>query len=194
MEEKEQVVTYNQKSKTYKMMMLFAMISIFMIFGGLTSAFVVSGSRPDWLEGFVLPSAFWYSTLCMLLSSVTFYFVVKAIKKSNRGQATVMLLLTLILGIAFVVLQFVGFNQIIDLGYRFVGSASTITTSFLYVLVLVHLLHLVGGFISLFIVIYNHSKQKYKPSQTLGIELSAMYWHFMDFIWVYLFLFFYFYN
>lgn len=194
MNTEEQITNYEQKTRTYKMMMLFAMVSIFMVFGGLTSAFVVSGSRPDWLENFVLPSAFWYSTLSMLLSSVGFYFAIKAIKNSNRGQATALLLVTLMLGITFVVLQFAGFNQIIDLGYRFVGSASTITTSFLYVLVLVHLLHLVGGFISLFIVIYNHSKQKYKPSQTLGIELSAMYWHFMDFIWVFLFLFFYFYK
>src|SRR5690606_10787832 len=68
-------------------------------------------------------------------------------------------------------------------------SYSTITTSFLYVVVLVHIAHLVGGLISLLIVIYNHYKQKYNSSQTLGIELSVMFWHFLGFLWIYLFYF-----
>jgi cytochrome c oxidase subunit 3 len=62
------------------------------------------------------------------------------------------------------------------------------------VVVLVHIAHLAGGLISLLIVIYNHYKQKYNASQTLGIELSAMFWHFLGFLWLYLFLFFTFYK
>jgi cytochrome c oxidase subunit 3 len=46
-----------------------------------------------------------------------------------------------------------------------------------------------GGVISLLIIIYNHFKQKYNSGQTLGIELGAMYWHFLDFLWIYLFVF-----
>jgi cytochrome c oxidase subunit 3 len=57
-----------------------------------------------------------------------------------------------------------------------------------------HLLHLAGGLISLGIIIYNHFKQKYNASQTLGIELGVMYWHFLDLLWVYLFLFLYFFK
>jgi cytochrome c oxidase subunit 3 len=59
----------------------------------------------------------------------------------------------------FVVLQFVGFGQIVDNGYYFTGSGSSITT-FLYVVTVVHLIHLAGGVISLLIIIYNHFKQK----------------------------------
>jgi cytochrome c oxidase subunit 3 len=168
------------------------MISILMIFAGLTSAYVVSKSRPDWLNTFVLPSMFFYSTLVMVSSSVTFYLGLKSVKADKRNNAMMLFLATLILGILFVFLQFKGFQQVIEGGYFFTGSESSVTTSFLYIVVLMHLAHLIGGFISLLTVIYNHYKQKYNTVQTLGIELSAMYWHFMDFIWVYLFLFFYF--
>lgn len=183
-----------QKGRTYKMLLVFAMISIVMVFAGLTSAYVVSKSRPDWLSDFKLPIAFILSTVVMLTSSATFVMAYKAIKRNKRKQTTLLLLLTLLLGIIFVIFQFVGFGQVVEAGYFFTGSESTITTSFLYIVVLVHLIHLLGGFISLFVVIYNHFKQKYNSSQTLGIELSMMYWHFMDFIWLYLFLFFYFFK
>lgn len=183
-----------RKGKTYKLLLWFGMISICMIFAGLTSAYVVSKSRPDWLKDFVLPSAFVISTVAMLVSSFTFYLALQATKKDNRSAATTFLLLTLALGIAFIVLQFKGFGQVIENGYFFTGSESNVTTSFLYIAVLVHIAHLLGGLISLLVVIYNHYKQKYNSAQTLGIELSAMYWHFMDFIWVYLFLFFYFFK
>ena len=104
------------------------------------------------------------------------------------------LLLTLLLGCSFVGLQFLGFNQIIAEGYYFTGQASSITTTFLYIVTLVHLLHLAGGIISLLIIIYNHFKQKYNSTQTIGIELGAMYWHFLDVLWVYLFLFLFFFK
>lgn len=183
-----------QKRKSYKTMLIFAMASIVMVFAGLTSAYVISKSRPDWLKDFELPSAFLYSTIVIVLSSVTFHLAKNAIKKNNRSLTSIMLALTLVLGLLFVALQFQGFNQVIGAGYYFTGSYSTITTSFLYVVVLVHIAHLVGGLISLLIVIYNHYKQKYNSSQTLGIELSVMFWHFLGFLWIYLFLFFTFYK
>jgi cytochrome c oxidase subunit 3 len=185
---------YIKKSKTYKMLLIFGMISILMIFAGLTSAYVVSKSRPDWLTDFQLPLAFLLSTLVMIGSSVTFIVALKAMKKNNRQLTMIMLVATLVLGFIFFFLQFKGFEQVINDGYFFTGSESNVTTSFLYIVVLVHMAHLLGGFISLLVVIYNHYKQKYNASQTLGIELSGMYWHFMDFIWVYLFLFFYFFK
>ena len=183
-----------RKGKTYKLLLWFGMISICMIFAGLTSAYVVSKSRPDWLKDFELPTAFLISTIAMLVSSFTFYAALQSMKRGNRNQTTILLLSTLALGIAFIFLQFKGFGQVIENGYFFTGSESNVTTSFLYIAVLVHIVHLLGGIISLLVVIYNHYKQKYNSAQTLGIELSAMYWHFMDFIWVYLFLFFYFFK
>ncbi|WP_343592241.1 cytochrome c oxidase subunit 3, partial [Flavobacterium sp.] len=178
-----------QKSKSAKLILLFAMVSMTMMFAGLTSAFVVSKSRADWLKDFQLPSAFYWSTAVIIACSVTFHLAKKAIQKDNRSTVTSLLLGTLALGILFIVLQFQGFGQIIEEGYYFTGQGSSITTTFLYVVTVTHLLHLAGGLISLLIIIYNHFKQKYNPTQTLGIELGAMYWHFLDLLWVYLFLF-----
>lgn len=183
-----------KRERVYKTMLYLGMASIVMVFAGLTSAYVVSKSRPDWMTDFELPQPFLWSTIVILISSVTFHLAVKRIKKDDRKATTALLLTTLVLGATFVALQFVGFGQIVDQGYYFTGSESSITTSFLYVIVVVHIAHLFGGMISLLVVIYNHFKQKYNSTQTLGIELGAIYWHFMDFLWLYLFLFFTFYK
>ncbi|PXY45514.1 cytochrome c oxidase subunit 3 [Flavobacterium hydrophilum] len=183
-----------QKSKSAKLILLFAMVSMTMMFAGLTSAFVVSKSRADWLKDFQIPTAFYFSTVVIIGCSVTFYLAKKAIEKGNRNATSTFLLGTFALGIAFVVLQFRGFGQIIESGFYMTGQGSSITTTFLYVIALMHLLHLAGGLISLLIIIYNHFKQKYNPTQTLGIELGAMYWHFLDLLWVLLFLFLYFFK
>ncbi|MFH7016848.1 heme-copper oxidase subunit III [Flavobacterium sp. FlaQc-47] len=183
-----------RKSKSAKLILLFAMVSMTMMFAGLTSAFVVSKSRADWLKNFELPTAFYYSTIVIVGCSVTFFLAKKGIQKDNRSATTALLLGTLALGILFVVLQFAGFGQIVESGYYFTGEGSSITTTFLYVVTVTHLLHLAGGLISLLIIIYNHFKQKYNSTQTLGIELGAMYWHFLDLLWVYLFLFLYFFK
>ena len=183
-----------RNERSYKLLLLFAMLSMTMMFAGLTSAFVVSKSRADWLKNFELPLAFYISTAAIIGCSITFHLAKKAIQKDNRNATTSFLLGTLALGILFVVLQFIGFRQIVAAGYYFTGSASNITTTFLYVVTIAHLAHLAGGLISLLIIIYNHFKQKYNSTQTLGIELGAMYWHFLDLLWVYLFLFLYFFK
>ena len=185
---------YDKKAKTFKMLLYFAMISIIMIFAGLTSAFVVSKQRPDWLKELEIPITFTYSTILLLISSITHFLAKRAIKSNKHSLTKVYLLLTLVLGLTFVYLQFKGFDLLFNQGLVPFGSSSKVTVSFLYAFVFVHVAHLLGGMISLIYVIYNHYKQKYNSSQYLGIELSGIYWHFMDFIWVYLFLFFYFFK
>lgn len=177
-----------------KMMLWFGIISMIMTFGGLTSAYVVSKTRPDWLTEFELPSAFFWSTLVIVLSSITFILAKQSILSGNRRNASAMLIGTLVLAVLFMVLQFNGFSEIIAKGYYFTGSESSITTSFIYVLVLVHLVHLAVGVITLLVVIYNHFKQRYKKGQMLGIELGGTFWHFLDLMWIYLFVFLYFFK
>ncbi len=187
--------TFEEKRRrSKKHMMLFGMLSMSMTFAGLTSAYVVSKSRKDWLEGFQFPDAFLWSTIIIVLSSVTFWVAKKAIDKGNRSLTTLLLLSTLVFGVTFVYLQFFGFGKIIAQGFFPTGSEATVTTSFIYAIVFVHIAHVVGGLIALLVVIYNHFKQKYTPGQALGLELGAMYWHFVDFLWVYLFLFLYFFR
>ena len=181
-------------ARSYKLLLVFAMISMTMMFAGLTSALVVSNSRPDWMKDFQLPSSFFISLAVIILCSITMHFAKNAIKKDNRIATTYLLWTTLALGLSFVYFQFEGFTQLFENHLYPVGGSGSITISFLYVLVYVHLAHLAGGIISLLIIIYNHFKQKYNSSQFLGIELGAMYWHFLDFLWVYLFLFLYFFK
>ncbi|HLV14335.1 MAG TPA: cytochrome c oxidase subunit 3 [Xanthomarina sp.] len=174
-----------------KMMLWFGIISLVMSFAGWTSAFVVSSSRPDWLHDFKLPNAFIVSTVLILISSLTFILAKRSLKANNRQLTTVWLFTTLILGIGFITSQFLGFQQIIDLGYNFTGPTSNITMSYIYLIAIVHILHVVVGIICLLVVIYNHFKQKYEPTKMLGLELAATFWHFIDILWIYLFLFFY---
>jgi len=181
-------------ARSYKLLLWFAMISMTMMFGGLTSAYVVSNSRTDWMKDFQMPIAFFISTALILVCSLTFLLAKRAIKKDDRKTTTIMLLATLVAGLGFVYFQFDGFHTLAENGNYPVGGAGSITVSFLYIIVIAHLAHLAGGVISLLIIIYNHFKQKYNSGQTLGIELGAMYWHFLDFLWLYLFLFLYFFK
>lgn len=178
-----------RKARSYKLILGFAMVSITMMFAGLTSAFVVSKSRGDWLKDFELPSAFWISTVVIIGCSVTFEMAKRAIRKDDRSRVTSLLWITLALGLLFMYLQFYGFGQIVNSGHYFTGSESSITSTYVYVFALAHMAHLAGGIIALLRIIYNHFKQKYSSRQTVGIELGAMYWHFLDGLWIYLFLF-----
>ncbi|XLS29818.1 heme-copper oxidase subunit III [Flavobacteriaceae bacterium M23B6Z8] len=182
----------NRRAK--KMMLWFAMGSMIMTFAGLTSAYVVSKSRPDWLSDFEIPLAFYASTAAIILSSITMHLAKKNIQKGVHGAGKFLLLLTLLLGITFVVFQFSGYGQIIESGYYFTGAESNVTTSFLYAITITHIMHVIAGLIVLLVVIYNHFKEKYHGGNTLGLELGATFWHFLDFLWVYLILFFYFFR
>ena len=177
----------NKRAK--KMMLWFGMISMSMTFAGLTSAYVVSSSRSDWIEQIDLPFAFTISTFLLLLSSGTFYLALKNIKETLLKRAQTLLLITLVLALVFIYFQFQGFREIIEQGYYFTGAESSITTSYLYVLVLLHLAHLIAGIVIVLIVFYNSFREKYSDANTLGFELAVTFWHFLDIIWLYLFLF-----
>ena len=183
-----------KRERAKKMMLWFGIVSMAMTFAGLTSAYVVSKSRPDWLNDFELPMAFLWSTIVIITSSITFYLSKRMILSGNRKNASALLIGTLILAIVFIVFQFYGFSDILSQGYWFTGAESSVTTSFIYILVCVHLAHLIAGIIVLLVVIYNHFKQRYKAGQMLGFELGETFWHFVDVLWIFLILFFYFYR
>lgn len=179
-------------NRAKKNMLWFGLISLTMSFAGLTSAYVVSKERPDWITSFKMPPAFYISLALIVASSLTVHFALKAIKKEQNGLGMFLLVSTFLMGVLFVFFQFVGFSEIIQNGYNFTGPTSNITTSFIYLVVLLHVAHVFAGLISLLFVIYNHYKQKYRNGKTLGVELAATFWHFVDIVWIYLFLFIYF--
>jgi cytochrome c oxidase subunit 3 len=185
--------TIEEKNKRAKKMMLwFAIISLIMSFAAWTSAFIVSSSRPDWLKDFQLPDSFVISTIVIMISSLSFILAKRALKRQNQKATTIWLLVTLLLGAIFIFNQFNGFQQIINQGYNFTGPTSNVTMSYIYLIAMVHILHVIVGLICLLVVIYNHFKQKYQTENMLGFELAATFWHFIDILWIYLFLFLYF--
>ncbi|MFQ3340604.1 MAG: cytochrome c oxidase subunit 3 [Flavobacteriaceae bacterium] len=183
----DSLIVKNNRAK--KMMLWFGMISMSMTFAGLTSAYVVSSSRSDWIQQIELPFAFTLSTLLIVLSSGTFYAALKMLKTQKVKATQAFLAVTFALALGFIHFQLKGFGAIIEQGYYFTGPESSITTSYLYVLVLLHLLHLTAGIVIVLNLFLKTLKGKYSNGNTLGFELALTFWHFLDFLWVYLFLF-----
>ena len=188
-------------NKAKKMMLWFGLISITMTFAGLTSAFIVSSSRPDWLDSFILPTWFTISTVSIALSSLFFqlakYRLDQYVRVSlpeniniylHRNNVNLFLGLTILMAIIFVFAQFLGFADIISQGYYFTGPESSITTSYVYVLVFLHLAHLFAGIIVLTVVTTRFNRKKYEKNK-LGFEMALIFWHFLEALWIYLFLF-----
>jgi len=180
----------NDRAK--KMMLWFGIISLIMSFAGLTSAVIVSSARPDWSEDLQLPNVFIFSVFAIVLSSITFLLAKRALKQGNRAATSTYLIITLVLGLAFITAQFLGFGELIDGGYYLTGPTSDPKASFVFLIAFVHILHVLVGLFCLVVVIYNHFKQKYTATNMLGLELAGTFWHFVDILWVYLFLFLYF--
>jgi len=176
------------RRKTAKPLLWLGIVSIIMFFGGLTSAVLVRMADPGW-EHIQLPAIFTLSTILLIGSSVMFILANKSAKKDNYSGVKQYLYGSLIFGVGFAVCQFIGWGQLVDLGYFFTGAESTPASSYLYVLTAVHLAHLVGGFIALIISILNSHKHKYNSKNLLGLQLCSIYWHFMDGLWIYIYLF-----
>ncbi len=182
--------TAEKQSRASKMMVIVGIVSLVMTFGGLTSAFIVSSSRLDWLNNYVLPKAFTWSTAFILASSLCLVLARRALKQNQRQRTSLFIALTIVNGIAFAVSQFNGFNQIIALGYNFTGPTSNITMSYIYVITVLHILHVLAGLISLGVVLVMNQKGAYSKSTMTGFDMAAIFWHFVDLLWLYLFIFF----
>ena len=180
--------------KARKMMLWFGIISLSMGFAGWTSAYIVSSSREDWLTDFDLPQSFFISSLVIVISSITYFLAKNAIKSNKTKLATIFLGITMVLGISFIVLQFNGFSELIGQGFYFTGPTSSITMSYIFLIATVHILHVVVGLISLLVVFVQQLRGKYSADNMLGLELGATFWHFLDFLWIYLILFFIFFK
>ncbi|WP_136466065.1 cytochrome c oxidase subunit 3 [Flagellimonas onchidii] len=180
----------NKRAK--KMMLWFGILSLIMGFAGWTSAYIVSSKREDWISDLELPQAFFFSTGIIILSSVTYYLAKLAVSRNDQSKGTLLLVITLVLGLAFIVMQFMGFSQMLENGYYFTGPTSNIKMSYVFLIAAVHIVHVVAGLISLLVVMVQQLRGKYMPENMLGMELGATFWHFLDFLWVYLILFMYF--
>lgn len=180
------LVEQRRKIHPHKFTLWVAMASIVMMFAGLTSAYIVKGSQPGWTEVSV-PKVFYYSTLVILASSVTVQMALKAFKERNMGLYRNMITVTSVLGIVFVGLQLVGFNQLWNSGVTLTGSGAA---QFLYIIFGLHALHVVGGVIALLVMFFRAFSQRIRNYNPVTIEIASTYWHFVDLLWLYLFVFF----
>jgi cytochrome c oxidase subunit III len=179
--------------KAAKPLLYLGMVSIVMLFAGLTSAYVVRAGSGNWLV-FRLPDVSILSTAVIITSSLTMLIAQRAIKKDNYRLTSWALFLTLVLGVVFFFTQVEGWKQLTAQGIYFVGKYSNASGSFLYIIALLHLAHMSGGVIALGVSFTKSLFKKYSSADDLGIQLTAIYWHFLDLLWVYLFLFLYYYR
>ena len=180
-------VMKDQKNRIHphKFTLWIALASIVMMFAGLTSAYIIKRNLANWIT-FDLPLIFWYSTAVIIISSITIMLSRKAFKERHMRRYRQWLATTLLLGIAFVVMQYIGFTQLWDNGITLTRNVSF---SFLYIIVGLHALHVIGGVIALVIILMKAFRIKIKNYDPVQIELMGTYWHFVDFLWIYLLLF-----
>src|SRR6201992_3978891 len=107
-EAKESVNEQRKKIHPHKFPLWVALGSIIMMFAGLTSAYVVKRDQPGWTT-FFIPRAFWYSTVVILFSSLTVQMALKSFKDREMLRYRNLLSTTAVLGVLFVVLQWLGF-------------------------------------------------------------------------------------
>lgn len=177
-----------QRIHPHKFTLWVAMGSIVMMFAALTSAYIVKKNQSNWLE-FDLPKIFWYSTLVIVLSSVTIHLSAKAFKAREMGRYRSLITLTAALGLLFIVMQALGFLNLESHNIALVGAKSNSAASFLFVITGLHLLHVLGGVIALLVIFIRAYSLRMKNYSSLQIDLVATYWHFVDALWIYLFIF-----
>jgi cytochrome c oxidase subunit III len=174
-----------QKLHPHKFTLWVGIGSILMMFAGLTSAYIVKRNQANW-QSFNLPLAFWYSTAIVLASSVTMWLAKRSFTNREMSKYRSLMAATMVLGVLFIALQIVGFNQLWSQGVTLQASVSY---SFLYVIVGLHALHVVGGVIALVVMslmAFNSTKRNYS---IVPVDVMSTYWHFVDALWVYLLIF-----
>ena len=174
------------KNRSLKQLLWVGIGAIVMFFAGLTSAYIVRKAEGNWTE-FFLPDWFWFSTITIVLSSIVLIIAKQKIKQNNSIFAFVFL--TFILGVLFAYFQLRGWDEVTNQGVFLTGEGSNVAGSFLYVITLSHLVHLIGGLLALLITAINAKRNKYNKDDYLGLELTSIYWHFLGLLWLYLFFF-----
>ncbi len=164
-----------------------AMGSMAMMFGSLTSAYIVRQSAGNWLE-FRMPDIFFYSTIVILLSSATLHVSYWAFQNGKGTLYKLFLPASLMLGIAFIVMQYQGWNALYNIGVVLDGNPGG---SFFYVISGIHAAHVIGGLFAMAVASIHAISLTYKPTEKRKrrFQLVLHYWHFVDFLWLYLFLF-----
>ena len=175
----------------YRIGMMTGIASILMMFTALASAYIVRAGLPgstDW-HPIELPRVVWLSTALIITSSFTLGVSQKALRRGREHAYTRWLFATFALGLGFLTAQFVAWRQLAAQG---IYLASNPHSSFFYVLTGLHGLHLAGGMLGLGYLLLRTRRRgaaiTASGKQLTLTDVVAIYWHFMDALWVFLFL------
>lgn len=167
----------------YKLGVWVAMGGITMFFAALTSAMVVrEGLSADW-QPFSLPPVLFASTLALLLSSLTIERARRQMRQGLEAGLRRWVNVSACLGLAFLACQVAGWAALSERG---IYLASNPASSFFYVLTAGHGLHLLGGVAVLGYVWARARSARPWPTRAAAVEGTALYWHFMDVLWIYI--------
>jgi cytochrome c oxidase subunit III len=180
------MVDQNKKIHPHKFILWVGIGSIIMMFAGLTSAYIVKREQPGWTT-FTAPIAFYYSTAVILASSITIYLAGRAFAERRMMRYRKLVGATAILGAIFILLQGMGFRHLWETGITLHGSGAG---QFLYIIAGLHALHVLGGVIAVFVLWIRAGNPRVRSYNSVPLEVTSTYWHFVDLLWIYLFIFF----
>lgn len=160
-----------------------AIVSISMLFLALTSAMVVrAGGSADWVH-MAVPHIVYLNTFILILSSLTFELARRSLRKGANKRFARWLCLTTGLGITFIAGQLMAWRQ---LAARGIHVATNPSSSFFYVLTGAHGIHVLGGVLVLLYLVFRTRKIIVNPRKRIAVDVTAIYWHFIDGLWIYL--------
>ena len=180
--------TQRKKIHPHKFTLWVAIASILMMFAGLTSAFIVKSNLAGW-QNIEMPRVFWVSTVVMLASSLTMQMSLRSFTQREMKKYRLLVGATLVLGVSFVLLQWLGFSELWEqqkITFKGVSGAG----QFLYVIFGLHALHVIAGVIVLAVLFAKAFLGNVKSYSSVPVEVAATYWHFVDILWIYLLVFF----
>ena len=177
----------------YKFILWLFILTVIMIFGGLTSAYIAQMSviQPQYRILFQLPNSLWTNLALLLFSSVTLQIGFWMTKRGEQTKALVALGFTFLLGIAFLWGQLDAMQQMaVDARLPLVDDQRRDNlVSFFYVFVALHGFHLIAGLVTLLVVGLRSATKKVWAKRLNNMEIATTFWHFLGILWVYLFVF-----
>ena len=177
-----------RKRKAQKFNLWLGLIGMFMMFAALSSGFIVyTASGVDKGIKTILPQAFIYSTLVIVASSLTLHFAGKAAQLNQLAKQKMLLIITIVLGLVFFTLQVQSWNILTEQGVYFINNNAS--QSFIYIFTGLHLAHIVAGLLVLVRAYFGAAEPIAFDRNVFRMDLAAIFWHFLDLLWIYIYVF-----
>ena len=180
----------------FKMNLWLFMLASSMLFAAFVSAYIVA--RPDaeakqlWTS-FDLPIYFLYSLIISIVSSITMQLATQAAKKDELARNKGLIAVTLLLSVLFCYSQYLGWSRMVMQDLTFVNARPEhISASYVWVITVLHFLHIIGGIILLAIAQVKAFRLEIHKKQITFMSITNTYWHFVGLLWFMLYLFLYF--